>query len=260
MSRHLCSVVCASGLLILASWATPAGLQDRTGESPAKPGFVPRLPDGKPDLSGVWMGPYVPDMTKNGRNQRGPSELPFTPAGLKNWQSYDASNGDYTGSCMPFGLSRSINAPYPLQIIQANQRVVLLFEANNWFHTVPMDGAGHPKDLEPTWFGHSVGKWDGDTLVVDTIGVHDWTRLDTIGHPHSERLHLVTTFRRTDVDHMSYTVTVDDPETYTKPWTNERTFTRLEGELMEYSCMENNKDLREGHIKFWVPPPPKPSK
>ena len=161
---------------------------------------------------------------------------------------------------MPFGLSRSINAPYPLQIVQADKLVVLLFEANNWFHSVPMDRPDHPKDLEPSWFGHSIGKWDGDTLVIDTIGVHDWTRLDTIGHPHSEKLHLVTTFRRTDPDHLRFTVTVDDPETYTKPWTNERTFTRLDGELMEYSCMENNKDLREGHIKFWIPPPPKQSR
>src|SRR6185295_9214164 len=117
MSRHFRAVVCASGLLILICGASPAGVQERSGGPPANPASVPRLPGGKPDLSGVWMGPYVPDMTKTARNQRGASELPFTPAGLKNWQSYDASNGDYTGSCMPFGLSRSINAPYPLQII-----------------------------------------------------------------------------------------------------------------------------------------------
>ena len=260
MSRHLCSAVCASGVLILGCWATLAGSQDRTGGPPAMAASVPRLPGGRPDLNGVWMGPYVPDMTKTGRNQHGTSELPFTPAGLKDWQSYDAGKGDYTGSCMPFGLSRSINAPYPLQIVQTSKSVVLLFEVNNWFHPVLMDGREHPKDLEPSWFGHSIGKWDGDTLVVDTIGVHDWTKLDTIGHPHSENLHLVTTFRRTDFDHMTFTVTVDDPETYTKPWTNERTFRRLDGELIEYSCMENNKDLREGHIKFWVPPAPKKSR
>jgi hypothetical protein len=218
---------------------------------------APRMPNGKPDLSGVWVGPYVPDMTKTGRNQHGTSELPFTPAGVKDWQSYDAMNGDYTGSCMPYGLSRSINAPYPVQIIQNDKYVVLLFEVNNWFHPVLIDGRDHPTDLDSTWFGHSIGKWDGDTLVVDTIGVHDWTKLDMVGHPHSESLHLVTTYRRTDFDHLTYTVTVDDPELYTKPWTNERIFTRSDGELIEYSCEENNKDLREGHIKFWVPPPPK---
>ncbi|PYQ69827.1 MAG: hypothetical protein DMG04_26795 [Acidobacteria bacterium] len=228
-------------LAFLVALASAAAAQE------ARP--VPRLPDGRPDLNGVWVGPYVPDMSRTGRNQRGTSDLPFTPPGRKDWESYDAANGDYTGSCMPFGLSRSINAPYPIQIVQTNKYFVLLFEVNNWFHPVFIDGRDHPPDLEPSWFGHSTGKWDGDTLVIETIGVHDWTRLDTVGHPHSEKLRLVTTYRRTDFDHLTFTVTVDDPETYTKPWTNERTFTRSNGELIEYSCEENNKDLREGHIK-----------
>jgi hypothetical protein len=233
--------------LVFALWMSAAG-QDHP---------IPRLASGKPDLSGVWLGPYVPDMTRTSRNQRGTSELPFTPAGLQEWKSYDAANGDYTGSCMPFGLSRSMNAPYPLQIIQNDKYLVFLFEQNNWFHPVFIDGRDHPKDLEPTWFGHSVGRWDGDTLIVDTTGVHDWTRLDTVGHPHSDQLRLVTTYRRTDYDHLAFTVTVHDPATYTKPWTNERVFTLSNGELFEYSCEENNKDLREGHIKMWTPPPPK---
>ena len=101
----------------------------------------------------------------------------------------------------------------------------------------------------PLWFGHSIGRWDGDTLVVDTTGFNGWTRLDTVGHPHSDALRLTQTFRRTDADHIAYTVTVDDPKMYTRPWTNERTFTRLKGDLIEYSCEENNKDLRDGHIK-----------
>ena len=93
------------------------------------------------------------------------------------------------------------------------------------------------------------------TLVVDTIGFNGWTRLDTVGHPHSDRLHLVQTFRRTDVDRIEYTTTIEDPVMYTKPWTNTRVFTRSKGPLIEYSCEENNKDLREGLIKWWVPPP-----
>jgi hypothetical protein len=120
---------------------------------------------------------------------------------------------------------------------------------------VPVDGSTHPTELEPTWFGHSVGKWDGDVLIVDTVGFNGWTRLDTVGHPHSDRLHLVQTFRRTDADRIEYTMTIDDPATYTKPWSNERVFTRSKGPLIEYSCEENNKDLREGLIKLWVPPP-----
>ena len=112
----------------------------------------------------------------------------------------------------------------------------------------------HPKSLEPTWFGNSVGQWDGDTLVIDTIGFNGYTRLDTIGHPHSDALHLVQTFNRTDFGHVAYTVTINDPKTYTRPWKNVRTFTLLQGALIEYSCEENNKSLWEGRIKAWTPP------
>ena len=122
---------------------------------------------------------------------------------------------------------------------------------------VPTDGRPLPKEPEPTWFGTSSAHWNGDTLVVDTVGFNGYTRLDTVGHPHSDQLHLVQTFRRTDPDHLVYGVTIDDPQTYTKPWTNERTFTRSSGGLIEYSCEENNKDLREGHIKAWTLPEPR---
>jgi hypothetical protein len=239
-------------MLVVALVAVAIAILPPAGTAAQTPGAHP--PTGTPDLSGVWDRPYVPDMTRNGRGQTGFPELPFTPAGLADWTSYDAANGDYTGSCMPFGFTRSINSPYPLQIVQSRTTVALLFEQNTWFHVVPTDGRSHPKELEPTWFGHSAGRWEGDTLVVDTVGFNGYTRLDTVGHPHSDRLHLVQTFRRTDPDHMAYTVTIEDPVTYAKPWTNQRQFTRSKGELIEYSCEENNKDLREGHIKFWVPP------
>jgi hypothetical protein len=166
----------------------------------------------------------------------------------------DQTDGDYTGNCLPFGLSRSINSPDPMQIMQSDKYIALLFEQNTWFNLIYMDGREHPKNLDPTWFGHSIGKWDGDTLVVDTIGFNGWTRLDTIGHPHSDALHMIQTFQRTDAGHMAYTVTIDDPKAYTKPWKNVRTLTLMNSELIEYSCEENNKDLRNGHIKFWTPP------
>src|SRR2546421_6346339 len=159
------------------------------GSSPAQ------TPDSPANLSGVWQGPYVPDMTRTGRNQVGEPNLPFTPAGEKEWKSYDAANGDYTGACLPFGLSRSINAPHPFQIVQNAGYVAFLFEVNNWFHVVPTDGRAMPADPNPQWFGHSIGHWDGDTLVIETRSFNGWTRLDTIGHPHSDALHLTQTFR-----------------------------------------------------------------
>jgi len=237
---------------------------------------VPRLADGTPDLRGVWMPPYVPDMTRNGRDQRGHAEppfapddtpqarqalyakgsraeLPFTPWGLEDWTSYDAADGDYTGSCFPMGLTRSMNAPYPLQIMQDERHVAVLFEINNWHHVIPLN-VDLPADPNPQWFGHSAGRWMGDTLIVETRGFNGYTRLDTIGHPHSDRLHVTQTFTRAGAERIAYTVTIDDPKTYTKPWTNERVFTRLNTPLIEYSCEENNRSLWEGRIKAWTPP------
>jgi hypothetical protein len=270
------SFVMATVVLTIGAWmhAQTTGLPP----VPAAPsGPAPRLPNGKPDLSGVWQKPYAPDMTRNGRGQQGYAEppyapndspakrdelrkagnyaeLPFTPAGLADWRTYDPTDGDYTGNCLPFGLSRSINSPDPMQIMQSDKYIALLFEQNTWFHIVYMDGRDHPRNLDPNWFGHSIGKWDGDTLVIDTVGFNGWTRLDTIGHPHSDALHMIQTLQRTDAGHIAYSVTIDDPKAYTKPWKNVRTLTLMNGELIEYSCEENNRDLRNGHIKFWAPP------
>jgi hypothetical protein len=229
-----------------------AGAAAELGAKPAAP--APRTPDGKPDLSGLWQRPYVPDMSKSTKGQEGMPELPFTEAGLKAWKSYDAAQGDYTGSCLPFGLMRSMNSPDPIQIMQSPTYVALLYEQNTWFHVIPI-GKPHRDDGRPLWFGDSVGRWDGDTFVVDTVNFNGRTRLDTIGHPHSDALHVIERFTRTDAMHIAYEVTIDDPKTFTKPWSNKRTFTlRPDWEIMEYSCEENNKDLYDGHIKAPTPP------
>lgn len=221
-------------------------------------GPAPRLKNGKPDMSGVWNQPYVPDMSKNGRGQQGASELPFSAAGLARWKAYDASQGDYTGNCLPFGLLRNINSPHPMQIVQNDKYIAFLFEQNTWFHVVPTDGRPHPKDVDPTWDGNSVGRWEGDTLVIDTIGLNDKTRLDTIGHPHSDKMHVIEKLQRIDAGQIAYEITIDDPVYYSRPWSNSRTFVlRPDWEIMEYSCEENNKDITDGHIKpFNVSNPP----
>jgi hypothetical protein len=220
-------------------------------------GPAPRTASGRPDFNGVWDHAYVPDMSvSNAQNPalQKAAAVPFTAAGIENLRSYDpARDGDYTGMCMPFGLMRSMNAPYPIQIMQNETHVAFLFEQNTWFHVVPFRSA-HAEDDHPTWFGDSIAKWDGDTLVIDTVDFNGYTRLDTRGHPHSDRLHLVQTFRRTDAGHLAYTVTVDDPVYYSRPWTNERTWNLSNNELIEYSCEENNRSLWEGRIKLWTPP------
>jgi hypothetical protein len=237
-------------LVMLSVLAAPlAGAQSSSSAGPAS-SAVPRLPDGRPAISGVWQRPYVPDMTRTFQNQQGPAELPYTPAGAEKFKSYDVTKFDYTGHCLPQGMTRSMNSPFPIEIIQTPNRVAILFEAWNVFHVIPTDGRAFPAQIEPTWIGTSIGHWDGDTFVIETKGFNGKTNLDTAGHQHSEQMHLTQRFTRTDEKHMTYEVIIDDPVFYTKPWKNVRTFTlRPDWELMEYSCMENNKDLLDGHIK-----------
>jgi hypothetical protein len=255
-------------LVALAALMPTAALSQGRGRGGPKPpeGPTPKMPDGKPDFSGVWARPYTPDMARESRDakpgaglyrdlpnmskdQKGDVALPYSEVGLKAWLAYDAANGDYTGSCMPFGLTRSVNSPDPLQIMQNSQYIAFLWEQNTWFHVAKI-GAKHNPNATPTWFGDSIANWDGDTLVVDTINFNGRTRLDTIGHPHSDKLHVIERYTRTDLGHIAYEITIDDPVMYTKPWKNVRTFTlRPDWEIMEYSCEENNKDFFEGHIK-----------
>ena len=211
---------------------------------------IPRLPNGKPDFNGVWQRPYVPDMSRSGRNQQGPGTLPFTLRGSEIFKNYDVSKFDYTGHCLPQGLTRSMNSPFPIEIVQTASRFAILYEAWNVFHVVPTGGSDRAKEPDPTLMGDSVGRWDGDTLVIDTIGFNDKTNLDTVGHPHSDQLHLIERFTRTDDVHIAYEITVIDPKIYSEAWKNSRVFTlRPDWQIMEYSCEENNKDLQDGHIK-----------
>jgi hypothetical protein len=252
--------------------------------SAAPAGDVPRLPNGKPDLSGHWANPYTPDMATKGRvldpasrqpltfsGQSLPDsrasaagggvrtlDLPYTEWGLQQWKTYDPVNdGDYAGSCLPFGLSRSINSPHGVQLLQTPQALAMMFEQNTWFHWVPTAGQKWPQDMPASWTGVSTGRWDGDTLIVETTGFNGYTRLDTAGHPHSRQLKLTNTFRRIDATTIEHTVTVHDPKTYTRDWMNLRTW-RLKPDtdmLLEYSCEENNLDnLMNGTIKPWKPP------
>jgi len=239
--------------VVLAFLCGAAMGQGRGGgnQQKAPSGPAPKTTSGKPDFSGLWQRPYVPDMSATSRNgdQVGPKELPFTPWGAAEFKKYDAANGDYTGACLPFGLVRSMNSPDPIQIMQSDTYFALLYEQNTMFKVVPIDGRKH-RDQVPTWFGDSVGHWEGDTLVIDTINFNGHTRLDTLGHPHSDQLHTIERFQRTDAGHIAYEITIDDPKTFTQPWTNKRIFTlRPDWEIMEYSCEENNKSLWEGRIK-----------
>jgi hypothetical protein len=237
--RHYKSIAMALAVIFISA-ALPVRAQTK----------APRLPNGKPDFSGVWEHPFVPDMEVNNKNQQGAGPLPFTPEGAATFKKFDAGKFDYTGRCLPMGLTRLMNSPFPIQIIQSNKEIAFLFEAWSTFHVVPLDGRKHPEDLEPQWNGLSYGRWEGDTLVIESDHFNDRSNLDTVGHPHSNQLRVVQRFTRTDDKHFTYEINITDPKMFTKPWKNVRTFTlRPDWEILEYSCEENNKDYAEGHIK-----------
>ena len=246
MSKYLAAALVAA---LTAAIAAPLSAADQEAYKPPT-GPTPRTGSGKVDFSGVWEKPYAPDLTKNGKDFTGVANLPFTPWGEAEWKKYDATDGDYTGACLPFGMTRSINTPEPMQIMQSDTYFAFLFEQNSWFNVVPIDGRRH-RDGIPTWFGDSVGRWEGDTLVIDTVNFNGKTRLDTIGHPHSDQLHLVQRFSRPDLGHITHEMIIEDAKAYTAPWKTTRTFMlRTDWEIMEYSCEENNKSLWEGRIKI----------
>jgi hypothetical protein len=249
MTRISNSCVPVALLAMVLVSAPRAAMAQAGGAAKADAAAIPRTPDGKPDLTGVWQRPYVPDMTRNAKDQVGAGALPYTEEGAAIFKAYDPAKFDYTGRCLPQGLTRSMNSPFPMEIFQSPGKVAFLYEAWNVFHIVPI-GRQHPKDPDDTWMGNSVARWEGDTLVVDTITFNDKTNLDTVGHPHSDQMHVVERFSRTDATHIGYEVTVEDPKIFTKAWKNTRVFTlRPDWEIMEYSCEENNKDFNEGHIK-----------
>jgi hypothetical protein len=246
---------------------------------------APRTAGGKPDLSGLWDHPFVIDMSMDGRgdgcgaamkgcSQKGPGgplmkdipggdtrELPFTEWGLNWFKRYDATEYDSSAHCNPLGYMRSMNSPVPTQIVQRPEELVFLHEAFFAFHVVYLDGRRHPAEdeaLETTWYGHSVGHWEGDTMVVDTVGPFFESPkmiLDTRGHGVSGKLHIIERFTRPDTGHLNYEVTVDDPKAFTRPWKNTRTWILMPKgeEILEYVCTENNKEVNEGLIKNNIP-------
>ncbi|HZR25347.1 MAG TPA: hypothetical protein VFA59_17255 [Vicinamibacterales bacterium] len=186
------------------------------------------------DLTGVWIGPYTPNLAKD-------LTLSFQPgaeAAYKNHRGED----DPTAKCLPPGVPRALGSPFPIEILQDATSVTILYEYMHLIRRIPTDGRAHAADLDDTFMGDSVAKWDGDTLVVDATGFNDKTWIDTEGHQHSAALRVIERYRRTGADSIAYQVTIDDPKTYKQPWTASRTLTRHpEWTLKEYVCEENNK-------------------
>ena len=203
---------------------------------------IPRMPDGKPDFSGLYTIPYTPNMAQ-GKEQ----DVPYTERGRQAFLNHD-SKDDPTANCWFPGVPRIMQSPYPARIIQNHDYLVILFEYMTMHRIIPLDGRPHPVNMEPSFMGDSVGHWDGDTLIVDTTNLKDapWTWLDTAGHQHSDVLHVIERFRRIPGSaKVDYEFTVDDPKMYTKPWTvKENPHLLVDTELIEYVCTENEQDLK----------------
>jgi len=217
------------------------------GEVPEGP--PPRLPDGTPDLSGVWVGNGpIGDISMGLLPAEQLVMLPSAEAIMKSRMAAD----DPEARCLPTGVPRI--APYPWRLVQSPAygkatHLFFLFEGNiHSFRQIFMDGRGHPDDEEPSWYGHSVGHWEGDTLVIETVGFNDLFWFDFVGHPHTEQLKTVERYTRTKFGELEVVTTVTDPGAYAKPFTVKYRHTLRPGwELMEYICNENNQDVE--HIR-----------
>ncbi len=226
---------------------------------------APRASNGKPDLSGIWEAEgaplpellkYLPDGGVNGLGEDAPSryffnilgdfkpeEAPVRPEALQRWQQ--AAAHPEAAFCLPVGVPLADTAPAPHKVVQTPGLVLMLYELDTSFRQIYTDGRKLPADPQPAWMGYSVGHWEGYTLVVESAGFNDKTALDAMGHVHSEALHVTERFHRRDFGHLDLEITLDDPKSFTRPFTVKQTQRLLpDTDLIETVCTENEKDAR----------------
>jgi len=231
-------LLAACAALALAALPT---LAQNAGRGAKVTGPTPKAADGHPDLTGLW-GPqpnFSFDISKAVKPGTTLEPLPWAAKLTADRMSKD----DPEANCLPTGVPRA--APYPWKIIQTKDVIVFLFEGNiHSYRQIFMNRTTHPQDLNPSWYGDSIGRWDGDTLVIDSVGFNDRFWFDFAGRPHTEQLHTVERFRRPDLGTLEEEVTVEDPGAYAKPFTLVAKMPMLAGqEIIEYICNENNKDV-----------------
>jgi hypothetical protein len=204
-----------------------------------------RLSDGHVDLGGpgVWSLPSIPDVMPYANGG-----TPFNAKGKQVWDERQRAQPamDPENHCLPSGVPRIMYMPYAMEILQLPDRVVIVYEGGTHiFRSIPIgtkSGLKHPADPNPTYMGDSYGWWEGDSLMVDVVGFNDRTWLDSTGHPHGEKLHVVEKFTPRDSMNLEYTATIEDPEYYSKPWTVTTTAKyRPDDRLKEYICQEQQR-------------------
>jgi hypothetical protein len=198
------------------------------------------------DLSGVWVEQGRQSVSLLTNAQREPPLTAWGKAQFKGAKSADqkkrigdAGTNDPHQYCDPVGVPRADLTKRPIEIVEAQDEVYIFYEQDHSWRQIYTDGRALPEGTDPSYLGYSVGKWDGDTLVVDTIGLNDKTWLDDAGHPHSDALHVVERIRRTGADTLQVSLTIEDPKAYSKTWTSApRTFELKRGyELTEDYCV-----------------------
>jgi len=195
----------------------------------------PDIKPGSADLTGVWMiDRFQPALFPKGTTP------PFTPWAEAKFKTADTKVNDPNLACLPHGIPRLMFVPLPMEILQVPDKVLIYQEAGNQLRQIHLNRA-HLKDPDPTYNGDSVGKWEGNTLVVDTVGFNDTTWLDHVGLPHTDALHVVERIHRVDANTLQDDFMIEDPKAYTKPWTASQKYTLKPGwEIAEYTC-DNNK-------------------
>lgn len=259
-----------------AQWVNyPAPGTPRTRDG--KPNLTaptPRASNGKPDLSGLWHvqptgveemkrlfgadlikaadqtsvpGMELDTISKYALNifaDFKPEDTPMRPEAAKLFGQRAAGAVKDPGvDCLPLGIPISSLVSEVHKIVQTPGLIVILLEVDNAHRQIYTDGRKLPVDPQPSWLGYSVGKWDGDTLVVDTVGFNDKAWLDVLGHPRSEAMHLTERYHRRDFGHLDVEMTFDDPKMYTRPFSIRITHQLIpDSDILEYFCAENEKD------------------
>jgi hypothetical protein len=232
---------------------------------------TPRASDGKPDLSGVWHvqptslaemkrlfgddvntvevpGMEIDTISKYGLNifqDFKPEDVPMRPAAAEIFGRRFPNGPEILPSthCLPLGVPLVTMLSELSKIVQTPGLIVIMLELDNTYRQIYTDGRKLPVDPSPSWLGYSVGRWEGDTLVVDTAGLNDKGWIDALGHPQSEAMHITERYRRRDFGHMDVEITMDDPKMYTKPFTVKVTHVlQADSDVLEYVCTENETD------------------
>jgi len=248
------SFLCCSSMLLAQTGAPPPTAKSATARASAS----------VPDFSGNWLiAPGSPSWDSADPAGKNPQQTPMTPWAREKLAAakppfgdkgtFDNPNDPVQKYCDPPGLTRLYGYPWQFTMVQTPANVYMLFEYFHMWRLVTM-GQPHPKDIDATWLGDSVGKYDGDALVIDTVGLNDKSWLDNVGHPHSDALHLIERFRRTSHNVLQLDLTIDDPKAYTKSWTAQRTFKLGSDPMGETMCsLSENEDFQKSIMDRTVP-------